>query len=50
MQTETRSPKFCALCKLPIAEEDRPSVELENGEEAHIECFANRQQPEPKPN
>ena len=40
MREETRPIRICLVCKLPILPEQRPSVELENGEEIHCECWA----------
>jgi hypothetical protein len=36
---EETHPVVCAYCKLPITPEQRPSVQLENGEEVHVECY-----------
>lgn len=35
----TRYPKICVFCKLPIESEQLPSVLLNNGREAHVECY-----------
>lgn len=41
MREETRKKQvICAICKRPITQAQRPSVLLERGKEAHMECFA----------
>lgn len=41
MREETRKKQvICAICKRPITRAQRPSVLLERGKEAHMECFA----------
>lgn len=40
MREETRPPiVICVHCKLPIMPEQRPSVQLKNGGELHVECY-----------
>ena len=39
MREETHPPTICAVCKRPITAEQRPSVQLPNGEEVHVECY-----------
>ena len=43
MREETQGVRTCALCKLPITTEQRPSIQLKSGEEAHMECFFREQ-------
>ncbi len=50
MRKETHPQKLCALCKLPITEEQRPSVKLRNDEEVHIECYTKHEEATPRPN
>ena len=50
MREETQQPKLCAICKLPITKEQRPSVQLRNGDEVHIECYAKREEAASRPN
>ena len=38
-RNKKKSPTPCALCKLPIKPVDRPSVRLDRGKEAHMECY-----------
>lgn len=40
----------CVICKRPITEAQRPSVQLQSGEEAHLECYAERERQASKPN
>lgn len=39
MREETRPQVNCVFCKQPITRAQRPSVQLENGDEMHIECW-----------
>lgn len=39
MREETQSPKICIVCKRPITAGQRPSVQLANGDEIHVECW-----------
>ena len=39
MREETRPIVICVYCKLPITPEQRPSVQLKNGGELHVECY-----------
>jgi hypothetical protein len=39
MPRKKKSPTICVLCKLPIKMTDRPSVRLDKGREAHMECY-----------
>ena len=50
MRKETRPLKVCAICKLPITSEQRPSVQLKNGDEVHVECYAKREEAAHRPN
>jgi len=43
VREETQRVRTCALCKLPITTEQRPSIQLKSGEEAHMECFFREQ-------
>ena len=40
MRKETQPLKVCAICKLPIRSEQLPAVQLKNGDEVHVECYA----------
>ena len=31
----------CVHCRLPITQEQRPSVKLQDGRELHVECYTN---------
>lgn len=51
MRKETRSKKaVCAICGKPITKAQRPSVRMQPGKEAHIECFVKREKDAGKPN
>jgi hypothetical protein len=51
MRKETRSKKIiCVICRKPITKAQRPSVRMQPGEEAHMECFVKRQKNAAKPN
>jgi hypothetical protein len=51
MPKETRSKKtICAICGKPITKAQRPSVRMQPGQEAHMECFAKREKDAGKPN
>lgn len=39
VREETQPLKICVVCKLPITREQRPSVEMKNGDEVHAECW-----------
>ncbi len=41
MREETRPPKqtICVVCKHPITPTQRPSIEMENGDQVHAECW-----------
>lgn len=40
MREETQKPLvICIHCKLPIMQEQRPSVQLKDGRELHVECY-----------
>jgi hypothetical protein len=39
VREETRPIVICVHCKLPITPEQRPSVQLKNGGELHVECY-----------
>jgi len=46
----TRQQSICVLCKQPITRRQRPSVRLQPGKEAHMECFIKRELDADKPN
>ena len=50
MREETQTPKLCAICKLPITTEQRPSVQLRNGHEVHVECYPKYEEAARRPN
>ncbi len=51
MQKETHSKKtICMICGKPITKAQRPSVRIQPGKEAHIECFVKREKDAGKPN
>ena len=53
MRKETRSePTICVFCKKPITEEQRPSIALKAGGEAHVYCWEKheKEQDAGKPN
>jgi len=35
--------KTCAICEQPIFSEEHPTIQLENGEEAHLLCWGKSQ-------
>ena len=39
MREETHPEPKCVYCGEPITREQRPSVQLENGQEVHIQCW-----------
>ncbi|HKU27651.1 MAG TPA: hypothetical protein VJQ54_19430 [Candidatus Sulfotelmatobacter sp.] len=40
MREETQKPVvICVHCKLPIMQEQRPSVQFNDGSEVHVECY-----------
>ncbi len=39
MQEQIQKLTICAVCKLPITREERPSVSLNDGRELRIECW-----------
>jgi hypothetical protein len=40
VREETQKPLvICIHCKLPITQEQRPSVQLTDGRELHAECY-----------
>jgi len=41
-----KPPTLCAFCGLPIKPQQRPSVSLGKGKEAHLECYAKFQEQE----
>jgi len=45
-----RQQTICILCKQPITRRQRPSVRLQPGKEAHMECFIKREFDTGKPN
>ena len=50
MRRETQPLKVCAICKLPITSEQLPAVQLKNGDEVHVECYAKREETRRGPN
>jgi hypothetical protein len=51
VRKETRNKRsICVICKKPITKEQRPSVRLQPGKEAHMECYAKREKDASKPN
>jgi hypothetical protein len=51
MRKETRSKKtICVICGKPITKAQRPSVRMQPGQEAHLECFVKREKDAVKPN
>lgn len=50
MREGTRQTVICALCGQPITRRQRPSVRLQPGKEAHMECFIQRELDAGKPN
>jgi len=50
LRKETHPPKLCAVCKQPITDEQRPSVQLKNGDELHIECYRKHEEAAHRPN
>jgi len=43
---EIRPDPICVYCKRPITREQRPSVQLENGYEVHVECYSEHEKAE----
>jgi hypothetical protein len=39
VREETQTTIICVYCKLPIKPEQRPSVQLKDGREAHADCW-----------
>ena len=39
MREETHPLVICIYCKLPITRDQRPSIQLKNGDELHAECY-----------
>ena len=50
MRKETQQPKICAFCKQPITDEQRPAVEMKNGDQLHVECWEKFDATRRKPN
>ena len=51
MPKETRSKEtICTICKKPITDAQRPSVRMQPGKEAHMQCWVKREQNASKPN
>ena len=51
MREETRSKQtVCVICKKPITEAQRPSVQMQPGKEAHLEWFVKHLQAAGNPN
>jgi hypothetical protein len=51
MRKETRSKKIiCVICGKPITKAQLPSVRMQPGKEAHMECFVKREKEAGKPN
>jgi hypothetical protein len=45
VREETQKPLvICIHCKLPIMQEQRPSLQLKDGMEFHVECYNNHEQ------
>ena len=49
MRKETQTLKVCAICKLPITSEQLPAIQLKNGDEVHVECYAGREEAARRP-
>ena len=39
MRKKTPPPTICVHCKLPIEKWQRPSIQLANGDQVHVECY-----------
>jgi hypothetical protein len=51
MRKETRSKKIiCVICGKPITKAQRPSVRMQPGQEAHMECWVKQEKDAGKPN
>jgi hypothetical protein len=50
VREKARPPKACVVCKRPITDEQRPSVQLRDGTEVHPECFTKHKEAERRPN
>lgn len=50
MRKEAHPPKLCDICKLPITDEQRPAVQLKNGDEVHVECYRKYEEAARRPN
>lgn len=51
MRNETRGKTtVCVICGKPITKEQRPSVQMGPGREAHLECYVKREKEAGKPN
>ncbi|HZC23450.1 MAG TPA: hypothetical protein VE866_08935 [Candidatus Binatia bacterium] len=51
MGEETQSKQsICVFCKKPITKEQRPSIQLRSGQQAHIECWIKYRDDASKPN
>jgi hypothetical protein len=48
VREETQPTKICIVCKRPITAEQRPSVQLANGDEIHVECWEAYDKARPK--
>jgi hypothetical protein len=46
----THPQTICVFCKQPITRQQRPSVRMQPGKEAHMECFVKRELDTGKPN
>jgi hypothetical protein len=46
----TRQQPICVLCQQPITRRQQPSVRLQPGKEAHMECFVKPELNTGKPN
>jgi hypothetical protein len=42
---DTHRVRVCAICKLPITDEQLPCVQLENGDRVHVECYSKSRRP-----
>lgn len=39
MRKKTPPPTICVHCKLPIEKWQRPSIQMTNGDQLHVECY-----------
>jgi len=50
VREETQKKRICVFCKIPITRKQQPSVQMQPGKEAHMECFAKHEKDASKPN